>query len=416
MLLRARIVLPVSRPPIENGLVHVSGGRIRFVGSAREFQRPAQEEVVDLGEVILLPGLVNAHCHLDYTDFAGKIPPTRFFTDWIKSIVSLKATTTYSEYAASWLAGARMLLQTGTTTVADIEAVPELLPDAWNATPMRVYSFLEMTGLKSQRLPRDILDEALRHIDALPTVAQKNLAGLSPHSPYSTTPELLRLVAVEGRQRNCRLTTHVAESEQEFEMFMHRRGGLFEWLKTQRDMSDCGHGSPIEHLNRCGLLTENFLAVHVNYLWQRDAETLAQRNCSVVHCPSSHAYFRHRAFPREVLAAAGINLCLGTDSLASVSRVRAHPFELSLFDEMKLFSVNHPDLLHATIVQMATVNGARALGAASQLGEITENACADLIAIPFAGKISDAYAAVVEHSGDVTVSMIDGHWALPPKA
>ena len=415
MLLRARIVLPVARPPIENGVVHVSGNRIRFVGEGREFSPPPGEEIADLGDVILLPGLINAHCHLDYTDFAGKIPPTRFFTDWIKSIVALKATATYSEYAASWVAGARMLLRTGTTTVADIEAVPELLPDAWNTTPLRVYSFLEMTGLKSGCPPRDILDETLVRIDALPAVPPKNLAGLSPHSPYTTTAELLRLTASESLQRGCRVTTHVAESEQEFEMFMHRRGGLFDWLKTQRDMTDCGHGSPVQHLDRCGLLTGNFLAVHVNYLWQQDAALLAQRNCSVVHCPSSHAYFRHRAFPRESLAAAGVNLCLGTDSLASVIRVRTHPFELSLFDEMKLFAVNHPDLLPATIVQMATLNGARALGAATQLGELTENARADLITIPFAGKMSDAFSAVVQHSGEVTASMIDGRWALPPK-
>ena len=97
MLLRARIVLPVARPPIENGVVHVSGNRIRFVGERREFSPPPGEEIADLGDVILLPGLINAHCHLDYTDFAGKIPPTRFFTDWIKSIVALKATATYSE-------------------------------------------------------------------------------------------------------------------------------------------------------------------------------------------------------------------------------------------------------------------------------------------------------------------------------
>ena len=82
---------------------------------------------------------------------------------------------------------------------------------------------------------------------------------------------------------------------------------------------------------------------------------------------------------------------------------------------MKLFAVNHPDLLPATIVQMATLNGARALGAATQLGELTENARADLITIPFAGKMSDAFSAVVQHSGEVTASMIDGRWALPPK-
>ena len=100
--------------------------------------------MVDLGDVILLPGLVNAHCHLDYTDMAGLLPPPKTFTDWLHLMISAKAQWRYAEYARSWLNGARMLLQTGTTTVADIEVVPDLLPEVWDATPLRVFSFLKL--------------------------------------------------------------------------------------------------------------------------------------------------------------------------------------------------------------------------------------------------------------------------------
>jgi len=113
----------------------------------------AAEKVLDLGEVILLPGLVNAHCHLDYTGMAGEFLPPKSFTDWIKLITAAKGGWTYSDFAQSWLNGAQMLLRNGTTTVADFENVPELLPEVWNATPLRVFSFLEMTGVKAAATP-----------------------------------------------------------------------------------------------------------------------------------------------------------------------------------------------------------------------------------------------------------------------
>ena len=161
MILRARTILPVCRPPIENGAVVISGNQIRAVRPWPELQPDADEKILDLGEVILLPGLVNAHCHLDYTDMAGQLPPPKKFTDWIASITAAKTAWSYSDYARSWLHGAHMLLKTGTTTVADIEAMPDLLPEVWDATPLRVFSFFEMTGIRARRHPKEILREAM---------------------------------------------------------------------------------------------------------------------------------------------------------------------------------------------------------------------------------------------------------------
>src|SRR5580704_13347980 len=159
MILRARMVLPVTRPAIENAAVAISGNRIRAVGRRADIEANGTETVLDLGEVALLPGLINSHCHLDYTDMAGQLPPPQTFTDWIPLIMAAKAAWDYSEYARSWLNGAQMLLRTGTTTVADIEAVPDLLPEVWNATPLRVFSFLEMTGIRARREPGEIFRE-----------------------------------------------------------------------------------------------------------------------------------------------------------------------------------------------------------------------------------------------------------------
>lgn len=412
MILRARAVLPVSRPPIENGAIRISGNRIAEVSPWKDFSPSIDDEVIDMGDTLLLPGLINAHCHLDYTDMSGQMPPQKSFTDWINLMLAAKAEWNYSEFAQSWLHGARMLLHTGTTTVADFEAVPELLPDAWTATPLRAISLFEMTGVKSHRDPRAILQDNLTHIARLP--GGRCRPGLAPHAPYSTIPELLRLAAETARQRHWPISIHIAESAQEFEMFTKRRGVMFDWLRrNERDMSDCGSGSPIQDADRCGVLNENCLAVHVNYLAKGDAKLLAERKASVVHCPRSHVYFSHQKFPFNTLARAKVNICLGTDSLATVYKTRRQAVELSMFAEMQTFASAYREVSPEKILRMATINGARALGMAGQAGELSEKALADIIAIPFKGKIKNAYDATINHRGDVTAGMIDGEWAMP---
>ena len=414
MILRARLVVPVSRPPIEDAAVCISGERISWVG--RRAELPAsfgQNEETDLGDVILLPGLVNSHCHLDYTDMAGQIPPPRSFADWIKSMVALKSSWSVEEFAASWSRGARMLLRTGTTTVANIEAVPELLPGIWETTPLRVISFRELINVRNRIPAAELVERAVN--DCLGLARGTGRIGLSPHAPYSTSAELLELVARAAQRRRWRLTTHVAESEQEFEMFMYRQGAMFDWLKSQRDMSDCGNGSPVQYLERRGYLDGNLLAAHVNYLWRQDAGILGRNRVSVAHCPSSHDYFQHLRFPREELEGAGVNLCLGTDSLATVRKVGPQPPELNLFAEMQRFAAKSSDIAPEKILRMATLNGARALGRQGELGELSVNALADVIVVPFPGSATEVFEAIVHHQGPVRASMVGGSWALAPE-
>lgn len=415
MLLRARIVLPVSRPPIENGAVLVSGNRVAAVGRWAALKGHCFRHVHDLGEVILLPGLVNAHCHLDYTDMAGTLPPQKRFTDWIKLITAAKAEWDFPDFRQSWLHGASMLVRTGTTTVGDIEVIPDLLPEVWQATPLRVISFLEMTGIRARRAPETVLREASNKLGELPH--GRCQGGLSPHAPYSTLPQLLTQTAALACQYRWRVTTHVAESQQEYDMIRHRRGEMFHWLRrNERDMSDCGLGSPVQLLERARLLRRNLLAVHANYLAPGDAELFAKHGVSVAHCPRSHAYFRHRPFPLRRLLRCGVNVCLGTDSLATVRKRPRQQVELNLFAEMQELAGREPWLRPARILEMATLHGARALGRAGRIGEISKGSCADLIAIPFVGPPAKVWEAAVQHQGRVTASMIDGRWASVPNA
>jgi cytosine/adenosine deaminase-related metal-dependent hydrolase len=344
---------------------------------------------------------------------ARQFPPPRLFTDWLKLITTAKGLWDISDYRGSWQTGTQMLLRTGTTTVADIEAIPELLPSMWHQTPLRVLSFLELIGITGRKSPEVIVGEALSRIRKLKRGSRP--IGLSPHAPYSTLPELLRLTGETARRKRWRLCVHVAESAPEFEMFVHARGHMFDWLKrSTRDMSDCGAGTPVEHLKACGVLNQNLLAIHANYLRKTDIELLASRKVNVVHCPRSHSYFGHEPFQANKLLRAGVNICLGTDSLASVFARRRESPRLDMFAEMRTFARNHKSISPRRILEMATINGARALGLGRRIGELKPSAHADLIAIPFHGRISETYHAVLHHDADVTGSMIDGQWAINP--
>jgi cytosine/adenosine deaminase-related metal-dependent hydrolase len=270
-----------------------------------------------------------------------------------------------------------------------------------------------LTGVRSKRVPSEIVSEAVDIINS--SSHPRCVTALSPHAPYSTTPELLALSAQVAREKNLPIAVHVAESEQEFDMFAHAHGEMFDWLKKNgRDNSDCGLGSPFQQLERAGLVNKNLLAIHANYVEESDLKLLAGRGVSVVHCPRSHAYFQHRKFPLDEFLEAKVNVCLGTDSLATVAKNDKEELDLNLFHEMQAFARLNPSLTPHQILKMATVNGARALGLARKVGELTTGAWADLIALPFAGNLSDALPAVINFSGPVKASMIGGDCAITP--
>lgn len=417
MFIRARRLLPLSQPVIENGALQVCRGRIESLGGWPELKQrfqPAAKDVIDLGEALLLPGLVNPHCHLNYTSLAGQIPPTRGFPDWVKSITALKSSMSDTEFLESWRQGAHMLLRHGITTVADVLSVPNLLASALASTPLRVVGFLEMTGVRSRRAPVQILEEALAIIDD--PAARPLRFGLSPHAPYSTTPELLRRVAETARARALPVTMHIAESKEEFEMFMHGKGEMFRWIqRNEREMSDCGKGSPVACVKRQGLLQPGLLAVHLNYLAEGDVPLLAENGVQAVHCPRSHEYFRHDTFPYELLTRAGVPVSLGTDSLVSVKKEkgkegsRATTLRLDLFEEMRCFHRHHPHVDPQTLVSMTTSIPAKGLGLGRCTGSFGPGKWADCIAIPDTAGTGDPYETVVAHKGPVSFLMIEGN-------
>ena len=204
---------------------------------------------------------------------------------------------------------------------------------------------------------------------------------------------------------------HLAESADESDMFFKGSGPLYQRLaNVGRDMSDCGGCSPVEYVLRQGLMTEKLLTVHDNYLDDNDIRLLAESGASVAHCPRSHDYFGHVPFRFEELRAAGVNICLGTDSLATVEEADA---ELDMFSGMRMFRGKYPDVSPEAIISMATVNGAKALGWTKEVGEISTGSCADLLAFPYSESADGVYNCVIEHRGPVAV-MVDGQWEIHP--
>lgn len=380
VLYLADTVLPMSTPPVSHGAVRVEGMRVVAVGPAAELPPQPGEEVVDLGAATLLPGLINSHCHLDYTRFRGALAAKRGFTEWIKDINALRRSFTTDDYIASIAEGFEMLAESGVTTVANIESFPELLPKL-PVPPLRTWWFLELIDVRSRFDEEETLLGALSFFENHPDWLGG--FGLSPHAPYTASIDLYRLARLAGEKHGMLSTTHIGESIDEHEMFSHGRGPLYEFLAgLGRDNSDCGQGSPLSHLIEHGVIGDGCLIVHLNYLQDYDYELLARSGASVVHCPKCHSYFAHAPFPLKALREYGINICLGTDSLASNTG-------LDMRAEMRE-AVDLHGLSAREVLEMSTLNGALALGQKGQLGEISPGSLADLVAFPHdSGNVAD---------------------------
>ena len=196
MIYRARTVVTMDGAPIENGAVAVEGERIVDVGSDAAVRSRRSGPVSDLGKVVLLPGLINAHCHLDFTALRGKIAPPRSFADWIRQINGLRRELSEDDYLASIADGFADARRWGTTTIANIESMPHLLPRI-APPPLRLWWFLELIDVRPDAQPAELIARALALGESVPVF------GLSPHAPYTASPELTRLLA-DRSSTSCR--------------------------------------------------------------------------------------------------------------------------------------------------------------------------------------------------------------------
>ena len=415
MIVRARTVVTMDGPPIENGAVAVSGNRIVDVGRFDDIKTRNAGNAIDLGEQVLLPGLINVHCHLDYTCLRGKIPPQKSFTEWIRAINAEKATLAPKDYIASINEGFAEANRFGTTTIANLTVFPELIPQI--QPPVRTCWFAELIDIRAPERAVELVDSAIESLGR--TRPQGAPLGLAPHALFTASKDLFRQCEEIAQQEHILLTTHLAESREEMEMFRVASGPLHEFIKSiGRPMDDCGSKTPLELFldsivsgrspNRPRAIEVNrpylsWIVAHLNELTESDFELLETSNSKfhVVHCPRSHNYFGHSPFAFDRLRSFGFNICLGTDSLASNE-------SLSLFAEMRASQNEFSSVSAEEIFQMVTVNPARALRYENALGQIRPGFGADLIAVPCSTS-TDIFEQIFAFDGPVPWAMVNGN-------
>ncbi|MEE9519118.1 MAG: amidohydrolase family protein [bacterium] len=405
-LFTADWVAPVASPPIPEGGVLVEGPRIVEVGRAQALRRAGLDEVEDLAGHLLLPGLVNAHTHLELSFLKGRLSPSLPFDGWIEALVGELREADEATLADAARSGLAELTASGTTAVGDISRTGISYPIIADSG-LKGVVFVEVLGFHPDH-EQGALEAAAGALDRLAGRPESALrVGITPHAPYSTSPALYREAAALAHTRGLPLALHLAETPEE-ELFVREgRGPLRDLLARfgiwYEDFPIPGC-SPVAYLESLGVLA-GALAVHCNTVSGDDIERLSAAGARVVLCPTSNAWFgRPSRQPLPLMLEAGLLCALGTDSLASNDR-------LDLLSEMTLCAAAHPELAPETVLHMATDWAAEALGLSERCGSLEAGKAADLVALRLpAGDIKEPVSWVVgEATGeDVALVTIDG--------
>ncbi len=391
--LSARWVLPVDRDPIEGGIVVIQGERISAVEKHGD-RKPDR----DFGDCAILPGLVNAHTHLDLCGLRGAIPYTDSFTKWLCAVIGQRRSLSNEQVETDICGGLDQCLKYGTTFVGDISGNGLSWP-ILSRSPLRAVVYYELLGLPKARAKRAWAD-AKAWLTAHPPTATCR-AGLSPHAPYSVRRSLFRCAASLAARAKVPLNIHLGETQEEMDLLVLRSGPFIDFLKDLGVWDEKGLTtfSQLRDLHRS---LDPVAFAHGNYVgWLR----LGPGN-SFVYCPRTHAYFGHAHHPAFYQMAQGDNVALGTDSLAS------NP-DLDMLAELRFLSERNPRVDGATLLKMATLNGAKALGWQRETGSLTPGKSADLLVVPLTGAESvDPHRRVFDASATSVRRrvMIRGQW------
>lgn len=366
--LRARWIVPVDSPPLENGVVTIVGERITGLGTS------APAGTTDLGDVVLVPGLVNAHTHGEFSDCDKPLgSPNMPLPEWIRQVIGTRHRAD-REPPAAIQRGMAESLRHGVTTIGEIATCPVACYADFAGSHLVLFE--EVIGFSAARVESVYGDLEAR----VTAAASSNCAvGVSPHAPYTVHPQLLERLVALARERRLPLAMHIAESREELELL--RDGtGPFQELLDSRGMWDAraipGGSRPLDYLRR---LSEapRALVIHGNFLDAEEISFLAERreSMSLVFCPRTHAYFGHEPYPLATMLTAGVRVVLGTDSRAS------NP-DLNVLADARYVARHHTEVSPAAVLEMCTLAAASALGLENETGSITPGKLADLVALP----------------------------------
>ena len=387
MLYRAKWVVPIVGDPIEDGGVLVRDGLIEAIDKAAALEGPLSHfEVRDLGDAALLPGLVNAHSHLELTLMRGLLEESDF-RQWIGRLTDIKLNRmTGDDLVDSARLGALEAVHAGVTCCGDT-CDSGLALDALLESGMRGVVYQEVFGpdpaQASESLAR--LGEKVAVLEDRAGDSGRVRIGVSPHAPFTVSADLFRGVAGMARERALPVAIHAAESDAE-ERFMREGAGPFADRFAERRIAWTPPGvSTVAYLRDLGVLECRPLLVHAVQSSASDLDALAESGAAVAHCPKSNAKFGHGIAPLAGLLERGVTVGLGTDSVASNNVV-------DMLDEARAAvllaraSARDAAALSARrALELATLGGARALGLGSEIGSLEVGKRADLCAISLDG-------------------------------
>jgi aminodeoxyfutalosine deaminase len=388
-------VITGDGPPIHDGAVTVaSNGEVLDVGRAVDvLPRHAGAESVHVRGVIF-PGLVNAHIHVELSVLSGRVPGGRGFVPWLDRFVAVRTEVMDDEEASAIERAVSELDAFATSAVGDVtNRLSAVLPLSRRGIAGSV--FHEVFGMRIEPLQKrvaSLAEDVEKEVGIWPS---NELAyAVAPHTLYTTHPEMVEVLAHLARERRVTTSLHLLEHAAERHALEDGEGPMVDWLaartKTPRAAFDWPREPPIEFADRLGVLGPHVLAVHLTDARPAELAKIAERSSPVVLCPRSNLYIQDRLPPLMDLRAAGIEAALGTDSLASNT-------SLDVLMEARLLGEHFPDVPARELVQMATWNGARALGRAD-LGRIAKGACPGIAAVLHEGVFDDPCATLLSRA------------------
>jgi len=400
--LAARWVVPVAAPPIAGGAVLLgSDGRVEAIGPDALVPRPDGVPGEAFPDAILIPGLVNAHTHLELTGFDLGAPPEADFRSWIARVRAVKETRSADDFVAWARLGIAECWSGGVTTVGDtgdsgsvIQALAELggsgvaYQEAFGPHPSQVRESL--AGLQGR------VEEVGRWAGGRVRI------GVSPHAPYTVSGPLYAAVATWARVEALPLALHLAESPAESELLLRGAGPFAEaWHERGIPLPPGPPCSPVEWVERHGVLGERTLCIHVVQAHEADLVRLARSAAAVAHCPLSNAAHRHGKAPLGGFLACGIRVGLGTDSVLSVGTP-------DLLAEARA-ARRLADLDADAALALATLGGAQALGLEEEIGSLEPGKWGDCAVVRPRFPAGDPAEQVVEaRREDVVATFLGG--------
>jgi cytosine/adenosine deaminase-related metal-dependent hydrolase len=428
LVLAARWILPVTSPPIRDGVVVVRQGRIAACGDAASFPPLVRERARQLGEVALLPGFVNVHAHLELTALRGYVEDTDFFA-WIRKLTRTKyEVLDRDDLLVSSLWGALESTRAGVTTIGEVCDLG-VSREAIERAGLRAVIFQEVFGpdpaLADEKLA-ELQDRVAAHTTALRSARIR--IGVSPHAPYSVSERLFRGVGDWAATLGLPVTIHAAESRAE-RAFVERGEGPFAEFLRGRGISCAARGvSTIRFLAATGILETSPLLVHCIDVDDCDLGLLRRHDAPIAHCPKSNAKLGHGAASLAAFRAQGLRIGIGTDSVASnnigdlIDEARHAALLARIASPLGTDARSFPcpkgadplELSARDVLALATIEGARALGLDAEIGSIEAGKQADLVALDLRGvhlePVHDPEAAIVwgATAQDVVLSLVEG--------